>query len=63
MTLWNKVRVNALIDYRGGHKLHNLTESFRCQFAICEGLYSTDASLEEQARALAVTFTAPATTI
>ncbi|MBT8336529.1 MAG: SusC/RagA family TonB-linked outer membrane protein [Gemmatimonadetes bacterium] len=57
VTLWNKVRLNALLDYRGGHKLHNLTESFRCQFAICEGLYETGASLEEQARALAVTFT------
>ncbi|MEQ9570410.1 MAG: SusC/RagA family TonB-linked outer membrane protein, partial [Longimicrobiales bacterium] len=55
--LFNTVRVNALVEYRGGHKLRNLTEAFRCQFAICEGLYNTDASLKEQARALAQTFT------
>lgn len=61
LTLFNTVRLSALVDYRGGHKLHNLTESFRCQFAICEGLYETDASLSDQARALGITFTDQAT--
>ncbi|HSM07119.1 MAG TPA: SusC/RagA family TonB-linked outer membrane protein [Longimicrobiales bacterium] len=61
ITLFNMVRINALADYRGGHKLRNLTESFRCGFGICEGLYNTDASLKDQARALTQTFTDDAT--
>lgn len=55
ITFFNTVRVNALLDYRGGHKLRNLTEAFRCQFGICEGFNSLDASLEHQARALTQT--------
>jgi len=61
VTLFNMVRLNALADYRGGYKLMNLTESFRCGFAICEGLYNANASLRDQARALTQTFTADAT--
>jgi hypothetical protein len=55
------VRLSALLDYRGGHKLRNLTEVFRCQFGICEGLVSPTASLEQQATAIANVFTADAT--
>ena len=61
VTLFNTVRLSGLLDYRGGHKLQNLTEAFRCQFAICEGFNSTNASLEEQARALSQTVTGDAT--
>lgn len=56
VTLFSRVRLNALVEYRGGHKLHNLTESFRCGFAICQGLYDPEASLDQQARAVAGVF-------
>jgi TonB-linked SusC/RagA family outer membrane protein len=45
-----RVRISGLFDYRGGHRMLNFTEAFRCQFNICEGLNSRAASLEEQAR-------------
>ena len=50
-TIFNRLRLSGLFDYRGGHKQWNLTESFRCVFNICEGLNDPAASLEEQARA------------
>jgi TonB-linked SusC/RagA family outer membrane protein len=47
-------RLQALVDYKGGHKLYNNTERFRCvDAANCAGLASADASLFEQARAVA----------
>lgn len=51
-----RVRVNALFDHKGGHHLYNNTERIRCQNRInCRGLVDPNASLEEQARAVAVT--------
>jgi TonB-linked SusC/RagA family outer membrane protein len=48
------VRVQALLDYKGGHKLYNNTERIRCQsFGNCRGLNDPTASLEEQAAAVA----------
>ncbi len=46
-------RISGLFDYRGGHKLENFTEAFRCRspFNLCQGLNDPNASLEEQARA------------
>jgi TonB-linked SusC/RagA family outer membrane protein len=49
-----RLRVRALVDYKGGHKLYNNTERIRCQsFGNCRGLNDPTASLEEQARAVA----------
>ena len=61
VTLFNRVRISALMDYRGGHKLWNLTESFRCGFAICEGFNDPNAPLPEQARAIAAALASPST--
>ena len=48
-------RVGAQFDYRGGHKVDNAIENFRCTPVFnCRGLYDRNAPLEEQARAQAV---------
>ena len=49
-TLWNTVRVSALMDYKGGHKLANFTRGYRCVYELnCEATFDPDTSLEEQA--------------
>ena len=52
---WNRrFRLQALVDYKGGHKLYNNTERFRCvDAANCQALHDPNASLFEQARAVA----------
>ena len=54
--LFNKaLRVTALLDYKGGHKIYNNTERIRCASRLnCSGLLNTAASLEEQARVVMV---------
>ena len=54
--LFNKaLRVTALVDYKGGHKIYNNTERIRCASRLnCSGLLNTAASLEEQARVVMV---------
>jgi len=48
------LRLQALVDYKGGHKLYNNTERIRCQsFLNCRGLNDPNASLAEQAAAVA----------
>ena len=50
-SLGEHFRLSGLFDYRGGYKKWNLTESFRCNFNICQGLNDPSMSLAEQARA------------
>ncbi|CAA9328754.1 MAG: Outer membrane TonB-dependent transporter, utilization system for glycans and polysaccharides (PUL), SusC family [uncultured Gemmatimonadaceae bacterium] len=51
-----QLRVQTLFDYKGGHRLYNNTERFRCQsFGNCTGRADPNASLFEQARAVALT--------
>lgn len=52
---WHRrFRLQALIDYKGGHRLYNNTERFRCvDAANCAGIGDPNASLFEQARAVA----------
>ena len=58
------VRLSALVDYKGGHKLYNNTERIRCQSRNnCSGLLNPDASLEEQARVVALRNLGTANTI
>ena len=58
--LSGRVRVAAQLDYRGGHKLYNLNEEFRCRSQFnCIGMYDANASEFERVRAVAVAF-APA---
>ncbi|WP_373064266.1 SusC/RagA family TonB-linked outer membrane protein [Gemmatimonas sp.] len=54
--LFNKaLRVNALVDYKGGHKIYNNTERIRCASRFnCSGLLNTASTLEEQARVVMV---------
>lgn len=50
-----KLRVQALVDYKGGHLIYNNTERIRCASRFnCEGLISPNASLFEQARTVLV---------
>lgn len=52
--LGERVRLGALLDHRGGHVHANHTEWLRCRNArVCRGLHDPDASLFEQARAVA----------
>ncbi len=51
----NRVRLSAMIDYKGGHKIYNNTERIRCASRNnCEGLISPTASLFKQARTVMV---------
>ncbi len=52
LTLFDRVRISGLFDYRGGFRQYNNTEEFRCRFAICRGLNDPSAPLWEQARAV-----------
>jgi TonB-linked SusC/RagA family outer membrane protein len=52
-----RARLTALFDYKGGHLLGNGTERIRCQNRQnCRGLIDPTASLEEQARVVALNF-------
>ena len=53
--LQGQLRLSAMVDYKGGHKVYNNTERIRCASRLnCEGLVSPDASLFEQARTVLV---------
>lgn len=53
-TLFDRVRLFALVDHKGGHQLFNSTEEFRCNtMQNCRGLNDRNAPLAEQARAIA----------
>jgi TonB-linked SusC/RagA family outer membrane protein len=50
------LRIQAMFDYKGGHKVLNDTERFRCDnFANCRGRTDASAPLWEQARTVART--------
>ena len=52
--LSRKLRLTAMIDYRGGHKWYNNTERIRCvSRQNCNGLMNPNASFEEQAMVVA----------
>jgi TonB-linked SusC/RagA family outer membrane protein len=53
-----RLRFNGLVDHKGGYRVLNSEQQFLCQQAPgCRGLTSYDASLWEQARAIAQRFT------
>jgi len=53
-----RVRINALVDHKSGYRVLNSEQQFLCQQAPgCKGLTSYDATLWEQARAIAQRFT------
>lgn len=55
LQLFRLLRVTALIEYRGGHKLFNSSEQFRClPFVLtCRGLNDAGAPAAERANAMA----------
>ncbi len=54
ITIMKYFRVSGLLDYRGGFKLFNGTEDFRCaNFQICQAIQDGNSPLKEQARAVA----------
>jgi hypothetical protein len=57
-----KLRINALVDYKGGYSISNGTYSFQCgNNPACPGLSSPNASIEDQAAAIAFTAKNPTT--
>lgn len=56
LEFWQRrLRVGAMVDYRGGHKMYNNTERIRCASRLnCSGLINPGASLFEQARTVLV---------
>ncbi|CAN5277872.1 TonB-dependent receptor [soil metagenome] len=55
VTLFDVVRLNAQLDYRGDQVLYNSSEEFRCSTSVgnCRGVQDRNAPLDEQARAVA----------
>jgi len=54
LTLFRNVRVQALVDYRGGFKLYNGTEQFRCSStSTCRAIFDPTTPLGDQAAAVA----------
>jgi TonB-linked SusC/RagA family outer membrane protein len=54
VSLFNVVRLSALVDHKGGYKMYNATAEFRCaQFFNCDATYAgyagVDVSLADQA--------------
>jgi hypothetical protein len=50
----NALRIQALVDYKGGHYLYNNTERFKCiDAANCRGRIDPSSPLFEQARVIA----------
>jgi outer membrane receptor protein involved in Fe transport len=50
-----RVRLSAMVDYKGGHRVYNNTERIRCASRFnCSGLINPEASLAEQARVVMV---------
>jgi hypothetical protein len=47
------LRISGLFDYRGGHKLYNDTERFRCRNVRCQALNDPTTPLDDQARSVA----------
>ncbi|MEZ4457268.1 MAG: SusC/RagA family TonB-linked outer membrane protein [Gemmatimonadales bacterium] len=49
-----KLRLGGQIDYRGGYVTHNVNDLFQCAFQVnCRALHDPNASLEDQAKAVA----------
>jgi hypothetical protein len=47
------LRISGLFDYRGGHKMYNNTEQFRCRNVRCQALNDPTTPVDDQARATA----------
>lgn len=54
LDLFDWLKVQAVLDHRGGVTLNNSTEFFRCNvaFNVCRGVQDKNAPLEDQAKAM-----------
>jgi hypothetical protein len=52
----HKIRIQNLLDWRGGNKYYNQTERIRCTRPNCNGLFNPNASFEEQAMVVAAIY-------
>lgn len=53
-TLYKFIRVGGVVDHRGGYKLYNATEQFRCvAFQTCRAAYDKTSPLADQAARIA----------
>ena len=58
-----RIRISSLIDHKSGYKVLNSEQQFLCQQSLsCKATSSHDATLFEQARAIAQRFKTPQTT-
>ncbi|AHG89359.1 TonB-dependent outer membrane protein, SusC/RagA [Gemmatirosa kalamazoonensis] len=53
VTLFQRLRVQALVSHRAGYKVYNLTERYRCVLGNCLAIADPTAPLADQARAIA----------
>ncbi len=53
VTLFDRVRVYGLLNYRGDYIAYNNTERFRCRFRLCGALIDRETPMWDQARAVA----------
>ncbi len=56
LTLFKNLRFGALVQYRGGNRIFNQTEEFRCTSSAirnCRGINDPNAPLDQQAAAIA----------
>ncbi len=53
LTLFDRIRLYGLLDYRGDYVSYNNTERFRCRFLLCRALIDRTTELDDQARAVA----------
>ena len=51
LTLFRIFRISSLFEYRGGNKLENDTEQFRCAFSLCRAINDASAPIADQANA------------
>lgn len=54
VTLFDRLRIAALFDHKGGNKLFNNTARFRCSFGNCQAAYDRSSPLAAQAAAAAI---------
>jgi TonB-dependent SusC/RagA subfamily outer membrane receptor len=53
LTLWNIVRLSALVEHQGGHTLWSGSDEWQCVFLLCKDLNDPSTPLDRQARAVA----------
>jgi TonB-dependent starch-binding outer membrane protein SusC len=52
ITLWNTVRLSALVEHQGGHTLWSGSDEWQCVFLLCKDLNDASTPLDRQARAV-----------